>query len=84
MKCIQFDENSKFGSAIIPGDPHEMSYNGKILFDILSCQNMIIVNATEKCTVHGVEQSFIDFFVICFDLFQKIVKMTVDESRHYV
>jgi hypothetical protein len=91
--CIQFDANSKFGPDIIPGDPHEMSSNGRILFDILSRQNMIIVNATEKCTgiitrmkktVNGVEQSVLDYFVVCFDLFQKMTKMTVDESRQYV
>ena len=70
-----------------------MSSNGKLLFDILTRQNMIIVNATDKCsgiitrikkTVRGVEQSVIDYFVVCLELFQKIVKMTVDESRKYV
>ena len=29
--CIQFDANSKLGNAVIPGDPNEMSSNGKIL-----------------------------------------------------
>ena len=70
-----------------------MSSNGKLLFDILTRQNMIIVNATDKCsgiitrikkTVRGVEQSVIDYFVVCLELFQMIVKMTVDESRIYV
>ena len=91
--CLQYDANSKIGKNLIPGDPHEMSSNGKLLFDILTRQNMIIVNATDKCsgiitrikkTVRGVEQSVIDYFVVCLELFQKIVKMTVDESRIYV
>jgi exonuclease III len=91
--CIQFDANSKFGKNVIPGDPHEMSSNGKILFDILSRQNLIIFNSTDICagvitrmkkTVRGVERSVLDYFVVCLELFQKIVKMTVDESRQYV
>ena len=33
--CLQFDANSKLGNTIIPGAPHEISSNGKILFDML-------------------------------------------------
>ena len=29
--CLQFDANSKLGRNIIPGDPHDISSNGKIL-----------------------------------------------------
>ena len=88
--CIQFDANSKLGKNLIPGDPYEMSPNGKILFDILSRQNLIVVNSTGKCagiitrykkTVRGEEKSVLDYFVVCWELFQKIVKMTVDEER---
>ena len=88
MICIQFDAISKFGSSIIPGGPHEMSSNGKILFEILNRQNLIIVNSTDKCsgvitrlrkTVRGV-----DYFVVCWELFQNVVKMTVDEKRLFV
>ena len=72
--CIQFDANSKFGRNIIPGDPHPMSSNGKILWEVLVKNNMIIVNGTKKCsglitriknTVRGTEKSVIDFFVVC-------------------
>ena len=41
--CLQFDANSQIGKNIIPGDPHEMSSNGKLLFDILTQQNLIIL-----------------------------------------
>ena len=90
--CIEFDANSKFGNSIIPGDPNEMSSNGRILFDILKRQNLIIVNATEKCegvitrykkTARGVEQSVLDYFVVCSDFYQNILKMTIDDKRQY-
>ena len=91
--CIEFDANSKFGCNIIPGDPHEMSSNGKLLFDIFSRQDIIIVNSTNKChgvitrykkTVRGVEQSVIDYFAVCRQLFQNISEMTIDEERQNV
>ena len=33
--CIQMDGNAKFGDQVIRGDPHPMSNNGKLLFDLL-------------------------------------------------
>ena len=59
-----------------------MSSNGRILFDILKRQNLIIVNATEKCegvitrykkTARRVEQSLLDYFVVCSDFYQNIL-----------
>ena len=91
--CIQFDANSKFGRNIIPGDPHPMSSNGKILSEVLGRNDLIIVNGTEKCkglitrirnTTQGTEKSVIDFFVVCQELYKKIVKMTIDEDRQFV
>ena len=91
--CIEFDANSKIGQEIIPGDPNIMSPNGKLLFDILKRQNLVIVNATEKCegiitrykkTVKGVEQSVIDYFVVCQELYKNVLKMQIDDKRQYV
>ena len=91
--CIQFDANSKFGKSIIPGDPNEMSSNGKFLLDILTRQNLMIVNSTDKCfgiitrfrkTVRGIEESVVDYFVVWQELFKNIVKMTIDDKRQYV
>ena len=93
LVCIQFDANSKFGSNVIPGDIHEMSSNGKLLCDLINRQDLIIVNSTNKCsglitrlrkTVNGEEKSVLDYFVVCRQLFQKIVKMIIDERRQYV
>ena len=93
MICIEFDANSKLGSELIKGNPNKMSSNDSILSDILSRQNLIVVNATDKCfgvitrykeTVRGTERSVLDYFVVCQELFQNIMKMVIDEQRHYV
>ena len=91
--CIQFDANSKLGNDIIKNDPHVMSANGKIMSDLLSRQKLIVVNATNKCfgiitrfkkTARRTEESVLDYFVVCEELFQKITKMVIDEERQYV
>ena len=91
--CIEFDANSKLGNGIIKDDPHEMSQNGKLLHDLISRQNLKVVNSTDKCfgtitrykkTKRGTEESVIDFFIVCEELFQNIVKMLIDEQRQYV
>ena len=35
---------------IIAGDPHNQSANGKLLLSLIKDFNLIIVNATEKCS----------------------------------
>ena len=40
--CLQFDANSKFGKDIIPESPHEISSNGKILFEVLKRQDLTL------------------------------------------
>ena len=91
--CIQFDANSKLGNGIIKGDPHVISANGKIMADMFSRQNLIVVNATDKCygvitrykkTARRTEESVLDYFVVCQGLFQNILKMVIDEERKYV
>ena len=61
--------------------------------DLINQQDLIIVNSTNKCsglitrlrkTVNGEEKSVLDYFVVCRQLFQKIVKMIIDERRQYV
>ena len=47
--CLQLDANGKLGSDVIKGDPNEMSANGNLLMDLVLRQNLIVVNATEKC-----------------------------------
>ena len=91
--CIQLDANSKLGSQIIKGDPNDMSSNGKLLLEVVTKHNLIVVNSTDKCfglitrfkeTKLGEERSVIDFFIVCDELFQRVVKMEVDEKRQHV
>ena len=91
--CLQFDANSKLGRNIIPGDPHDISSNGKILLEVLKRQDLIVVNSTKKCsglitrtrnTSRSQEESVIDFFVVCREMFEKVLKMTIDEDTKYV
>ena len=50
LLCIQMDANSKFGREIIPNDPSlKMSENGKILYDIIKTEDLILVNSSNKC-----------------------------------
>ena len=93
MICIEFDANSKLGKCVIKGDPNEMSSNGSILSEMLARQNMIVVNAIDKCfgvitwfkkTIRGTEESVLDYFVVCQELFQNIIKMDIDEQRRHV
>ena len=56
-------------------------------------QDLIVVNSTKKCsglitrtrnTSRSQEESVIDFFVVCREMFEKVLKMTIDEDRKYV
>jgi hypothetical protein len=50
MICIEMDANAKLSAEIIKGDPNEMSSNGKLLHELTTKHNLIVVNATNKCT----------------------------------
>ena len=70
---IQMDANAKLGSDIIKGCPHKMSNNGKLLYDIIERQDLIVVNALEICkgTItrerifqNKTEKSVIDYIIV--------------------
>ena len=92
--CIQMDANSKFGNEIIKGDPNiKMSENGKVLHEIIQSEDLVLVNASDKCfgtitrhrkTKKSLETSVIDFFILCRRLFEMLSKMTIDEERNMV
>ena len=76
------------GSAAINMFLTYISSNGKILLEVLKRQD-----STEKCsglitrarnTSRSQEESVIDFFVVCREMFEKVLKMTIDEDRKYV
>ena len=92
MICIQMDANSKLGSAYIPGDPKPQSKNGKLLAKVIDDNDLIVANGTGKCswlitrqrkTVNGVEESVIDFFIVCRRFFDIINNLVIDEKRIY-
>ena len=92
-KCgliVEMDCNAKLGKTIIQGDPHEMSSNGKLLWDIIQRRDCCVVNATEKCEgtitrsrIKGgtKEESVIDFVIINPQMIPYIEAMEIDESK---
>ena len=92
MICIQMDANSKLGSDYVPGDKKPQSKNGRLLANVIDQNNLIVVNGTKKCfglitrhrkTINGIEESTIDFFIICRKLFNIIIRLDIDEKRIY-
>ena len=90
--CIEMDSNAKLGPSIIPGDPKPQSMNGKLLEKVVNENELIVVNATDVCeglitrhrqTIHGVEESVIDHFIVCREMFKLIKRMLIDESCKY-
>ena len=88
---VQMDFNCKLGNKIIPNDPAEnMSRNGKILMDIVERRDLTVVNGTEKCngvitrkrdTIDGIEESVIDFLIVCKNVEPFVEAMIIDEKR---
>ena len=87
---MELDCNAKLGKDIIQGDPHNMSSNGKLLWDIVKRHGCTIVNATDKCVgvitrsrwrKQSKEESVIDFFIVNPMITPYIEKMEVDESK---
>ena len=89
---IEMDSNSKLGPEIIKGDPHRQSENGKLLWEIICRNELIVVNGMlEKCkglvtrrreTVNGIEQSIIDHVLISNGLKDDIELIDIDECGH--
>ena len=91
--CIQMDSNSKLGPNWIPLDPHDQSENGKLLEKIIVENEIIVVNGTDLCqgtitrhrkTVVGIEESVLDHFIVCKEMFKMISNMVIDEEGKYV
>ena len=87
---IEMDCNAKLGKEIIKGDPHDMSSNGKLLWDIIQRRDCMVVNASEKCQgvitrsrlKNGVkEASVIDYIIVNSMVTPYVDKMEIDESK---
>ena len=90
---IELDSNAKLGNENINGDPHMISENGKILRDITERRNLVVVNSLSKCdgiitrrreTSNSLEESVIDYFIVCKKVEPFVTKMVVDDKREKV
>ena len=93
LVLIQMDANAKLGRDTIKNDPHDTSGNGKLLLDIMSRQNLSVVNGMEICegvitreraTKTRVEKAVLDFVIVCSQMKEFVRKMLIDENRIYV
>ena len=93
MVCIAMDANAKLGKKNILGDTHEISNNGRILLNLVERLNLVVVNSTRKCqgtttrmrnVKNKLEESIIDYFIVCQDFYLIINSMEVDTKRKYV
>jgi hypothetical protein len=46
MVLVQMDANAKIGEHVIPGDPNEISDNGRLLLDLVTRENLVLVNSS--------------------------------------
>ena len=90
---IEMDANSKLGRQFIPGDPHSITPNGKLLALVIERQNLIVANGTAKCegvitrrrvTQNRVEESVIDIVIISKDMEERLDDIEIDEARKHV
>ena len=93
MVCIAMDANAKLGKKYIKDDPHDITHNGRLLLSLVERLNMVVVNSTNKC--HGtitrmkkvknkVEESVIDYFIVCQDFNIFINSMKIDTERKHI
>ena len=88
---IEMDCNAKLGKEVIQGDPHDMSNNGKLLWDIVQRRDCVVVNSlSDKCNgvitrsrmKSGVlEQSVIDFVIVNSVVAPYVECMEIDELK---
>ena len=74
---IEMDANSKLGEKYIPGDPHTITPNGKLLAGVIDRQELVVVNGIEAClgtitrtrkAKNIIEKSVIDIVIVSSDL----------------
>lgn len=90
MIIIEMDANAKVGHENIQNDPHTITNNGKLLVDLMSRQNLTMLNATDFCTGtitrerkagNKTEQSVIDYMIVCQEMLEYVQEMIIDEER---
>ena len=90
--CVEMDSNAKLGPGFIPLDPKEQSDNGKLLATVILENNLVVVNGEELCkgavtryreTVNNIEESILDHFIVCREMFKVVTEMVIDEAGVY-
>ena len=90
---LQFDGNLWAGTGLIPGDPRPQNRNGKLFQEFLDRNDLTVVNSlpickgliTRKRSKDGkLEESILDFFVVCSYVLPYVKQMVIDESKKYI
>ena len=90
---MELDANAKLGGDIITNDPNIMSYNGKIMYDLILRQKLNLGNTSEFCigtitrhrsTIEKEEKPVLDYLVYCDKMKTFFNTMLIDESRVHV
>ena len=91
---IQMDGNLWAGPEVIKNDPHQCNQNGQLFRDFLKMfPQLYVVNNLDLCqglitrrrqTVHKLEESVLDFFLVCEKILPFIKRMIIDEAKKYV
>ena len=86
------DSNAKLGCDFIPNDPNLMSPNGQFLSEVIIRNDLIVCNGSDKCeglvtrerqTTKGLEQSVLDFLIVCPELFSFLKLMKIDKQNSF-
>ena len=91
---IQMDGNLWAGPEIIRNDPHKCNQNGQFFKEFLKLfPNLYIANNLDLCeglitrrrqTVNKLEESVLDFFIVCDKILPFVSRMIVDEEQNFV
>ena len=91
---LHFDGNLWAGKDIIPGDPRPQNRNGRLFQDFLKRHpHLRVVNDLPLCDglitrrricKEVVEESVLDFFIVCHRILPFVKKMVIDERKEYI
>ena len=91
---LHMDGNLWAGKEIIPGDPRPQNRNGRLFQEFLERHpHLTVVNSLPLCDglitrrriCKGVvEESVLDFFVVCHRVLPFVNKMVIDERKKYI
>ena len=92
MILVQMDGNAKLGSEKISQDPNDMSDNGRLLWDMIDRESLVLLNSSILCTgaitrnritKDGEEKSILDYVLTCERLAAFLESMHIDEDRNF-